>query len=47
MEVNPKPDTIIRNMTYILPLSSLFIPIPLPEIKAPKREGFTVKFTPS
>lgn len=42
MEVNPKPDTIIRNMTYILPLQQPFIPIPLPEIKAPERKGFTV-----
>jgi|GEM_PF-1389842 len=46
MEVNPKPDTIIRNMTYILPLSqspSMSI-IPLEEEKliAPEREGFTV-----
>lgn len=44
MEVNPKPDTTIRNMTYILPLSSPFIPIPLSEdkLKAPERKGFTV-----
>lgn len=44
MEINPKPDTIIRNMTYILPLSAPFIPQPLEEEKliAPKRNGFTV-----
>lgn len=45
MEVNPKPDTIIRNMTYILPLSSYSkTPLPLEEekLKASKREGFTV-----
>ncbi len=43
MEVNPKPDTIIRNMTYILPLSSqpTYTPQPL-EITAPQRNGFTV-----
>jgi len=46
MEVNPKPDTILRNMTYILPLSqspSMSI-IPLEEEKliAPERKGFTV-----
>jgi len=42
--VNPKPDTIIRNMTYILPLFSPTIPIPLSEekLKAPERKGFTV-----
>lgn len=44
MEVNPKPDTIIRNMTYILPLSSPFSPQPLEGEKliAPQRKGFTV-----
>lgn len=44
MEVNPKPDTIIRNMTYILPLSAPFTLQPLEEEKliAPQRNGFTV-----
>lgn len=44
MEVNPKPDTIIRNMTYILPLSTPFTTQPLEEEKliAPERKGFTV-----
>ena len=44
MEVNPKPDTIIRNMTYILALSAPFIPLPLEKEKltAPERKGFSV-----
>lgn len=43
MEVNPKPDTILRNMTYILPLPSKpqITPQPL-ELTSPKRNGFTV-----
>lgn len=43
MEINPKPDTIIRNMTYILPLLTKpsYAPQPL-EITTPKRNGFTV-----
>lgn len=46
MEVNPKPDTILRNMTYILPLPSepAITPVPLENEKliAPERKGFTV-----
>lgn len=44
METSPKPDTIIRNMTYILPLNKPFTPKPLDQEKlnAPKREGFTL-----
>lgn len=46
MEVNPKPDTIIRNMTYILPLSSQptksIIPLDDNQLSAPERKGFTV-----
>lgn len=46
MEVNPKPDTILRNMTYILPLSSKptqsISPLNASYLTAPKRNGFTV-----
>lgn len=43
MEVNPKPDTIIRNMTYILPLSSKpNLTLQPLEITASERVGFTV-----
>lgn len=46
MEVNPKPDTIIRNMTYILPLSQApsmsIMPLEEEKLKAPERKGFTV-----